>query len=77
MLLGDNHQKTAPLKCFVDNNDLVEAIKLSKLMADKTLRIELASIKEMLDKGEICSVTWLKSNDQIAVKQKEVPHLTT
>ena len=66
-LLNNDHQKTIPIKCFVDNSDLVETIKSNKLVADKSLRIETASIKEMLGKGEICSITWLKSNDQIAV----------
>ena len=44
MLLGEllinDHQKTIP-------------IKLTKFVADKRLRIEIASIKEMLDWGEI------------------------
>ena len=65
-LLNNHHQKTIPLKCFVDHSNLVEAIKSTKLVVDKKLRIEIASIKEILDKGEICLVTWLKSNDQIA-----------
>ena len=63
-LLNNDHQKTIPIKCFVDNNDLVKVIKSTKLVADKRLRTEIASIKEMLDKGEICSITWLKSNNQ-------------
>jgi len=65
-LLNNNHQKTFPIQCFVDNKDLVEAIKSTKLVADKRLRIEIARIKEMLDKEEICSITWIKSSDQIA-----------
>ena len=75
--LNNDPQKTIPIKCFVDNSDLVETIKSTKVVAGKRLRIEIASIKEMLDKGEICSITWLKSDDQIAVSLKEVSHLTT
>ena len=59
-LLNKGHRK---IKCFVDNKDLVKAIKSTKLVVDKRLRIEIASIKEMFDKGEICLVIWLKSND--------------
>ena len=66
-LLNNDHQKTIPIKCFGGNSDLVEAIKSTKLVADKRLRIEIANIKEMLDKVEICSITWLKFNDQIGV----------
>ena len=40
-LLNNHHQKTIPLKCFVDHSDLVEAIKSTKLVA------EIASIKEI------------------------------
>ena len=47
-LLDNDHQKTIPIKCFVNNSDLVEAIKSTKLVADKRLRIGIASIKEML-----------------------------
>ena len=65
-MLNNDHQKTIPIKCFVRNSDLVEVIKSTKLVADKRLTIEIADIKEMLDKREICSITWLKSNDQIA-----------
>ena len=64
-LLNNDHQKTIPIKCFVDNSDLVKAIKSTKLV-DKRLRTEITSIKEILDNWEICSITWLKSNDQIA-----------
>ena len=72
-LLNNGHRKR---KCFGDNSDLVEVIKSTKLVVDKRLRIEIASIKEMFDKGEICLVIWLKSNDQI-VYLKEKPQLTT
>ena len=65
--LNNDHQKTIPIKCLVDNSDLVEAIKSTKLVADKRLGIEIVSIKEMLDKGEICSITWPKSNNHIAI----------
>ena len=65
-LLNNDHQKTISIKCFVDNSDLVEAIKSTKLVADKRLRIEIANMKEMLNKREISSVTWLNSNDQLA-----------
>ena len=74
-LLNNDHQKTIPIKCFVDNSDLIKVVKSTKLVADKRLRLEITSIKEMLDKGEICSITWLKFNDQIASCLKEVPYL--
>ena len=64
--LNNDLRKTIPIKCLVDNSDLVEAIKSTKLVVDKRLGIEIVSIKEMLDKGEIYSITWLKSNNHIA-----------
>ena len=36
-LLNNDHQMTIPIKCFVDNSDLVEPIKSTKLVADKRL----------------------------------------
>ena len=67
-------------KCFVGNSHLVEVIKSIKLVADKRLKIEIANIKEMLNKEEICSVTWLMSNDQIAkcqTKRSASPYYMT
>ena len=48
-LLNNDHQKTISIKCFIDNSDLVKAIKSTKLVAGKRLRVEIASIKEILD----------------------------
>ena len=40
-LLNNDQQKTIPIKCFVDNSDLVEEIKSTKPVTDKRLRTEI------------------------------------
>ena len=69
VLLGEllyNAEKAPKMICYVDNGDLVEALKSSKQVSDKRLRIEIAYIKEMKERGEIYEVRWVPSDRQIA-----------
>ena len=52
--------------CYVDNRSLVDALKSSKPVDGKRLRIEMAVIKEMISKHEIESVTWIPTSSMIA-----------
>ena len=65
-MLNNDCNKTIPIRCYVDNGDLVESVKSSKSVQDKRLRIEVASIKQMLERKEITSVQWVGTKDQIA-----------
>ena len=59
-------KKQIPIHCHVDNNDLVQAIHSKKNVSDKRLRIEINSIKEMIEREEICKIKWIESQKQIA-----------
>ena len=65
-MLYNDSSKTIPITCYVDNADLVEALKSQKSVTDKRLRIEIASMKQMLDRKELKAVQWVGSKDQIA-----------
>ena len=52
--------------CRVDNKSLVDAIHSSNLIEDKRLRIDLAVIRDMLDKQELTEVVWVQSDQQLA-----------
>ena len=51
--------KGFPLDCHTDNHSLFENIHSTKAMSEKCLRIDIASIKQMVDSGEISSVKWI------------------
>ena len=55
-----------PIKCIVDSKSLYDAVYSSNNPAEKRLKVELCSIRESLEKGEIQSVKWVVSKDQLA-----------
>ena len=57
--------KDIPIKCFTDNKSLCQNIHSTKLISEKRLRLDLASIKESVCMGDI-TVTWVHTSSQIA-----------
>ena len=55
-----------PVKCFVDNRSLVDALYSTKLVQDKHLRINIAVLRDMISKTDVHSVEWVQSTKQIA-----------
>ena len=51
--LNEIIRKSIPIDAYIDNKSVVEAIHSTKLVDDRRLRIDLASIKEMLRKQEV------------------------
>ena len=59
---------TPPMKicCMTDNKSLYEALNSSKKVDDRRLRIDIAVLVDMLDKGEIKKVKWISASQQLA-----------
>ena len=55
-----------PICCYIDNKSLFENIYSTKLVDEKHLRIDIASIKQMIDRGEVAHVKWINAEFQIA-----------
>ena len=55
-----------PVKCFVDNKSLVDALYSTKAVEDKYLRINIAVLRDMLSQQDLHSVSWLRSSRQLA-----------
>ena len=55
-----------PIYAKTDNKDLVESIYSTKMVKDKRLRIELASIKEVIGNNLIEAIIWIESGLQLA-----------
>ena len=50
-----------PIVCITDSHSLLDALKSIKMVSEKHLRIELNSIKKMVDRRQIKSVTWAET----------------
>ncbi len=55
-----------PTVCFTDSKQLYDALKSSKTVLEKRLRVEVSSIQELLQNGEIGEVKWVQSELQLA-----------
>jgi hypothetical protein len=55
-----------PVKCFVDNRSLVDALYSTKAVEDKYLRINVAVLRDMLSKRDLASISWVRSTHQLA-----------
>ena len=55
-----------PIKCIIDSKSLYDVVYSSNNPTEKRLKVELCAIRESLEKGEIQSVKWVVSKDQLA-----------
>ena len=58
--------ETAPeIECLTDNASLTATIKTSTTVTDKRLRVDIARLREMVDKSEI-TISWVDGKEQLA-----------
>lgn len=55
-----------PVKCYVDNRSLVEALYSTKSVDDKHLRINMSVLRDMLSTRSLSAVSWVKTSHQLA-----------
>ena len=55
-----------PIDVFTDNRSLVVALKSSKYVGEKTLRIDMAALKSYLHEKKIATIKWVNSANQLA-----------
>ena len=69
--------KTGNIKiiCKTDNSCLYDAVHSTTQILDKRLRIEMAILREMIDRKEIERISWIPTDTQIAdaLTKKGVP----
>ena len=57
--------ESLPIKIFVDNKSVTQAICSTKLVDDKRLRLNIASVKESMENNELSGIKWIPSEDQL------------
>ncbi|KAG1673036.1 DNA polymerase epsilon subunit 2 [Nymphon striatum] len=55
-----------PINCYIDNRSLFENLHSTKAVSEKRLRIDLATIKEMMQRREISHIQWIEASNQIS-----------
>ena len=60
----DNHK--LPIEAYDDNKSLIDALKSTKFVTDKRLRIDISSVKGMISNKEIKKIEWIPTNKQLA-----------
>ena len=55
-----------PINCYIDNHSLYENLHSTKSVSEKRLRIDIAAVKEMMQKGEISDVNWIEASYQLS-----------
>ena len=68
-------ENVMPIEFLIDNKSLFDSIHSTKLTNDKRLRVDLATIKEMMEKKELCKVQWIPTSHQLSdcLTKKEHP----
>ena len=55
-----------PITCLTDCHSLWDAIRSTKQVSEKRLRLEISSIRELIQTGQIESVKWIETKHQLA-----------
>lgn len=66
LLLDQPMNSSIPIDCFTDNRSLCESIRSTKQVSEKRLRLDVAGIKEMVDKKEVSSIHWIDASHQLS-----------
>ena len=55
-----------PLVCVTDCKSLFDAVKSTKVVSEKRLRLEVSNIKELIDQCKVKELLWSESSKQLA-----------
>ena len=58
--------KKIDINCYIDNKSLWENVHSTKCVSEKRLRIDLACLKQMLERNELSSIKWVTSSNQLS-----------
>ena len=64
ILTGKSDKYDKPIKCVVDNHSLFQSGNSTNTLEDKRLKVEMAILREMVDRNEI-ELSWCKGDQQL------------
>ena len=66
LLYGDTSSKLPEIEIITDSKSLCDAIKSTKNVTEKRLRVDIGAVKEALSRNDINKVSWVNSELQLA-----------
>ncbi len=63
---------TVPVICITDNHSLLDALKSTKSVTEKRLRLEMSSIKKLIQTQKVQQVLWCKMEEQLAKRELQL-----
>ncbi|XP_006815928.1 uncharacterized protein LOC102806126, partial [Saccoglossus kowalevskii] len=63
---SDSRYTKLPLVCVTDCKSLYEAVKSTKLVSEKRLRIEVSGIRELIESNQVKEFIWSESKNRLA-----------
>ncbi|VDI62952.1 Hypothetical predicted protein [Mytilus galloprovincialis] len=66
LMYGKADPTQLPITCLTDCHSLWDAIKSTKQVSEKRLRLEISSIRELIQMHQIVSVKWIETKHQLA-----------
>lgn len=66
LTVGDCKHRGLPIICITDNHSLLDAVKSTKPVTEKRLRLEISNVKELIQSGVIRHIMWSATKDQLA-----------
>ena len=65
-LYKELYAEKVTIEVFIDNQSLLDALKSSKYVNEKRLRIDIAALKEYVINKDVNNIKWIKSSEQLA-----------
>ena len=66
--IGRTTNNVIPIECFTDSRQLAEAVYSISPILDRSLRIDISILREMLEKKGVKEIKWVNSNTHLAKK---------
>ena len=61
----DLQSHNLPIHAYIDSRSLLEALRSTKLVCDRRLRIDIGAMKQAIER-DIASVNWISGSDMLA-----------
>ena len=66
IMYGNTDIHKLPIEAYVDDKNLIDALKSTKFVTDKRLPIDISTVEEMISNKQIKKVEWIPTNKQLA-----------
>ncbi|XP_052212197.1 putative tyrosinase-like protein tyr-3 [Dreissena polymorpha] len=62
----EHPSKTIPLVAYIDNKSVIEALSPSKLVDDTRLRVDIAAIRESMERNDVSDIKCFRKNPPVS-----------